>query len=1206
MPSPSRFNESVKVLFASCGPALLEPAVAKAMSIRPDLPLVVVSEFEPSQGRWIRYEAGSKFRESVRSCRGRLKDKQVEVAIVVSQPRGPHRMLRFVGLLTGPRCVVVLNENLDYFDLHPHSARAIARHLYRRAADWLRPLRRSSTAPSDTSVKALFASCAPALLDAAVAKASSIRPDLPLVVVSQDQPPAGRWIRYRSGSTVLESLRCCRERLEGRQVEVSIVVLQPRTTDHRRLRILGFLNGLRCLVVMNENLDFFDVHPLSAPAIARYFLRRAANWIRPATFRRSHASLSGRSVKALFTSCTPALLEDAVAQAASIRPDLPLVVVSEFAPPAGHWIRYRVGWQFLENLRYCRDRLKDKQVEVAIVVSQPRVPYRKLRLIGFLTVPQSLVIMTENFDHFDVHPFFLHAIARHFLWRAGNWIRFSIRAGRPHLAPRHALAVLSRRIQRLRALRAYAAGFALQFFCSRSECLTAPAPVAPSQRPRGISVVIASRDGRDRLESMLPALRSQLETGEIIVVDDGSADGTMDFLRRCFPAVTALRNQRSPGWAGAVNTAIRAARFSHICLLDSGMAVAPGFFHHLQKAFAETPGLFCASPHAFSKPGVESTPATSDFSLRCDSPVEGENLTYVLYGSRGCSLFEAERLLLLNGLDESYHPASVEDLDLGVRAWQHGWPTVSVAGAHLVHQPQAGISRLDPQNDLAVLMARNWLLFLARTVRDREVFVRYWRQAVARLSRSAADGNVHACRGLGEVAITGKWRVRRQTAEIPDSEIFALCNGSVAVFPGAGAKSLQPVVLIATPYLPFPLAHGGAVRMYNLMRRAAARWKLVLVSFVETPAPVPAELRAICAEVVTVHRTEGRHRQSTRRPDVVEEFDSPSFRSALRQTIRKWQPQIVQLEFTQLAQYGPDCAGARTILAEHDITFDLYQQLLDGFDDEYLRRQLDRWTRFERNAWNTMDRVVTMSGKDQRMVGTGNAVVIPNGVDLEHFRPCPDPPEPGRLLFLGSFRHFPNLAGLDLFLNQVWPKVQPLGVRLHVVAGPDYRMWLDHYRERVVLDLAQPGIEVEEFVPDVRPAYARAEIVVVPLVSSAGTNIKVLEALSMGKAIVTTAKGINGLELTSGDAVLVADTPDEFAGAIAGLIQEQDRRKQLELRARRVAEERFGWESSAAAQNLLYEALLGAPRRSARERLEISEVVENVMLHSNRDLPPIQ
>jgi len=77
--------------------------------------------------------------------------------------------------------------------------------------------------------------------------------------------------------------------------------------------------------------------------------------------------------------------------------------------------------------------------------------------------------------------------------------------------------------------------------------------------------------------------------------------------------------------------------------------------------------------------------------------------------------------------------------------------------------------------------------------------------------------------------------------------------------------------------------------------------------------------------------------------------------------MRKWRPAIGQLEFTQLAQYAPDCTGARTILTEHDITFDLYRQLADRFDDWDLRRQLERWTRFERNAWSAVDRVVTMS-----------------------------------------------------------------------------------------------------------------------------------------------------------------------------------------------------------------------------------------------------
>jgi glycosyltransferase involved in cell wall biosynthesis len=212
------------------------------------------------------------------------------------------------------------------------------------------------------------------------------------------------------------------------------------------------------------------------------------------------------------------------------------------------------------------------------------------------------------------------------------------------------------------------------------------------------------------------------------------------------------------------------------------------------------------------------------------------------------------------------------------------------------------------------------------------------------------------------------------------------------------------------------------------------------------------------------------------------------------------------------------------------------------------------------------------------MVGTGNAVAIPNGVDLEHFQPWPTPPEPGRLLFLGSFRHFPNLAGLDMFLKEVWPAVQPLGARLHVVAGPDYQKWLAHYRERVLLDLDRPGIEVDEFMADVRPAYRRAEIVIVPLPVSAGTNMKVLEAMSMGKAIVSTTQGVNGLDLAPGDGVMLAGSPSEFAAAIAELIGNGSMRRRLEARAREVAEERFGWASCAALQAALYQELLHQPK----------------------------
>src|SRR5665811_2216115 len=175
---------------------------------------------------------------------------------------------------------------------------------------------------------------------------------------------------------------------------------------------------------------------------------------------------------------------------------------------------------------------------------------------------------------------------------------------------------------------------------------------------------------------------------------------------------------------------------------------------------------------------------------------------------------------------------------------------------------------------------------------------------------------------------------------------------------------------------------------YNLMRRAAVEFDLLLVAFTEHAAPPPPEVLDLCAEVVLVRRAGSHALPFTGRPEVVEEFDSPAFRAALQQTVHKWRPAVAQLEFTQLAQYAPDCAPARTILVEHDVTFDLYQQLLRLDDRWELRRELNLWRKFETAAWRTVDRVVTMSEQDRRLVTPTPAVTLANGVDLDRFCPA--------------------------------------------------------------------------------------------------------------------------------------------------------------------------------------------------------------------------
>jgi len=386
----------------------------------------------------------------------------------------------------------------------------------------------------------------------------------------------------------------------------------------------------------------------------------------------------------------------------------------------------------------------------------------------------------------------------------------------------------------------------------------------------------------------------------------------------------------------------------------------------------------------------------------------------------------------------------------------------------------------------------------------------------------------------------------------------------------------KPRILIASAYVPFPLSHGGAVRIHNLTLRAAEHWDQILVCFTETGEPPARELLDRFVEVIFVRRT-GSHRTKDRgRPEVVAQFDSPAFRNALRESIRKWKPAVAQLEFTHMAQYARECDAIPTILVEHDVTFDLYRQMAEKDPGWDLTRQLKRWERFETAAWREVSRVVAMSPKDQAMMDQtmmtgGRSAVLPNGVDLDRFTVPAEAPEPRRILFIGSFSHLPNMMALDFFLEQAWPALRD--AKLHVIAGANHDYFLDFHRSQVSLDLAQPGIEVEGFVADVRPAYARAQIAIAPLVASAGTNLKVLEAMACGCPVISTPAGVNGLDLTPGTDFILVHSGAEMAEAIERLLRSPEECEKIADAARRRVEQSWGWDAIARRQDELYREL---------------------------------
>ncbi len=874
-------------------------------------------------------------------------------------------------------------------------------------------------------------------------------------------------------------------------------------------------------------------------------------------------------IKIAFASGTDELNRRLIEHLTALYPELPLWVVSNFPPedPGLKWIRYRVNRSFAENLRRCREELRGHSIRLAGVMLVPNVPFRRMRLLALVLSPRAFLAFNENLNHFMLRPGSIPAIARHIAWRAANALRWSVRAARKADWPR---------------LAQYAAAIIAGIIRPRSRPQPSeprPSEPGPGGTPSGsvpsipgITVIVPSRTGKHLLQSQLPTLLAQ-SPAQVVVVDNGSTDDTAAWLASDFPQIEVVHSPAPLSFARAVNLGIARARCSHVCLLNNDMLLEPGFFTALERAFRQVPDLFSATAQIRFPPGVrrEETGKTAmaqsapeDFPVRCDVPLTGEDGSYVLYGSGGCSLYDTAKLRALGNVDEVYDPAYVEDLDLGYRAWQRGWPTVYVAGAVVEHRHRATTTRYYTEDQLANILEINYLRFVARAVGDSRVFRRLWTQALRRLFLRKGPLAPAAA-----IALHGGPRV----AAVYSEDLFlALTDGSVAVFPGSPESrpdAGKPRVMVASPYLPFPLSHGGAVRMYNLMRRAAEEFDLILVAFTGHAAPPPPEVLAICAEVVLVRRAGSHDLPFTGRPEVVEEFDSPAFRAALQQTVRKWRPAVAQLEFTQLAQYAPDCAPARTILVEHDITFDLYQQLL-ALDGRWeLRRELDLWRKFETAAWRTVDRVVTMSEQDRRVVTSAPAVTLANGVDIDRFRPVGEiscPVRPRRILFVGSFAHRPNVLAMEFFLHEVWPLLHD--VTLHIVAGVRH----EHYA--VAADLSQPGIELEGFVADVRPAYRRAALVVAPLVASAGTNIKILEAMAMGKAVVSTPAGINGLDLAPGDDFVLVRTAREMAAAIENLLTDPAARSRIETSARARVERDYNWDTIAQAQSALYRELV--------------------------------
>jgi glycosyltransferase involved in cell wall biosynthesis len=310
----------------------------------------------------------------------------------------------------------------------------------------------------------------------------------------------------------------------------------------------------------------------------------------------------------------------------------------------------------------------------------------------------------------------------------------------------------------------------------------------------------------------------------------------------------------------------------------------------------------------------------------------------------------------------------------------------------------------------------------------------------------------------------------------------------------------------------------------------------------------------------------------------------PAMQRALDRVLRAERFDLVNLEFSFLGECNLRQAPRnerlpRLVVASHNIDYDLARQY--GRDGRSLAHRLYagvNWRKLRREELGTYrdaDGLYLCSAEDERRlldeIPGARTTVIPNAADVEYYQPRPtDPPPDGRtVLFFGLLSYAPNVDGVMHFVQKIWPRV--------VEAHPEARFKIIGGRPpRSLQLLAGPRVELTGFVPDLRPHLAGAAAVVVPLRLGGGTRLKVVEAMAMGKAIVSTALGSEGIEAIPGRDLLIEDQPEAFADALNRLFDDPELAARIGQSARSLAVERYSWSGAARALEGFYRDILDA------------------------------
>ncbi len=687
----------------------------------------------------------------------------------------------------------------------------------------------------------------------------------------------------------------------------------------------------------------------------------------------------------------------------------------------------------------------------------------------------------------------------------------------------------------------------------------------PGPQQQSASVVIPNWNGRDLLERYLPSVVTAMSghpANEVIVVDNGSQDGSAEFVRQHFPSVRLLALPENLGFGGGSNAGFRAAANDIVVLLNSDMRVAPDFLAPLLAGFAD-PQVFAVSCQIFfsdpAKPRQETgltQAAWRDGALRVRHRLDDDVQTLYpcFYGGGGSCAFDRRKFLDIGGFDSLLAPFYLEDTDLGYLAWKRGWKVLYEPQSHVWHEHRGTIGRRFTQAYIDSILQKNFLLFAWKNIHQTSWLAEHFFFTAAGAAVSVFAGNsperaslAGLWRALRQLpaAVTSRWQAR-SLATVTDMEAFRrpLAGYYRDRFQTTANVPQKPSVLFLSPYPIEPPVHGGGVFMSQTLRHLVNHADVHLVVLLDRASQI-ADHDAMAARCRSFHHLVRMHGEShtigSLKPHAVREFANGDLEWMLHRIIYQHGVDVLQIEYANMGQYAPAFDRIATCVFEHDVYFQSIARQLrqPGFSLRKIQATLEylRALPYELKMLERVDDIQVCTRDNGEYLTSFRPALAPKialnlraGIDVDRYEFRADGRLANSILFVGSFRHLPNQEALQWFAQHVMPHVlrQNPDAKL-VCVGSDPP-------PRHALPSLGGAIEIRGFVEDVRTAFYEHTVFICPILSGSGVRVKLLEAFACGIPVVSTTLGAEGLGRNDQEFCRLADDPQMFAQAVIELL----------------------------------------------------------------------